>query len=347
MGNALGVLLRVTTFGESHGPALGAVVDGCPAGMPLTVEDVEAELRRDLPLAEVATARHEPNRVRILSGVHEGRTLGTPLALVIENQDVDSAPYEAFRSRPRPGHGDLTWHERYGFVDPRGGGRSSGRECVARVAAAAVARRLLSSLGVEVGWSLVELAGLPAGTPAERSLAVARVLELGAQGRTSGGVVRVVATGVPPGLGEPVFGKLPAELGAACFSIGGVKAVEFGDGASLARATGDESNDPIVVRDGRPVTATNRCGGTLGGISTGADLVVTLAVKPTPTHRLPQQTVDLATLTPCTLSCTGRHDLNFAPRVGPVAAAMTALVLADHALRSGLIHPLRWTEVAP
>ena len=346
MANTWGRSLRVTTFGESHGPAIGAVVDGCPAGMPFSVDHVIAELRRDRPVDAVATTRREPNDVRVLSGVLDGRTLGTPIALLIENLDVDSSPYEGFRGRPRPGHGDMTWHLRYGHVDHRGGGRASGRETTARVAASSVARRILVHLGIDVSWELVELAGLPCRAEDERTTALSRVVELASEASTTGGVIRVRASGVPAGLGEPVFGKLSAELGGALFSIGGVKAVEFGDGSSLAAMTGPEANDAIEWREGRPVTATNRCGGLLGGITTGADLIVTVHVKPTPTHGHPQRTVDLALGTPCTISCTGRHDMNFAPRVGPVAAAMTCLVLADHALRSGLVHPVRWPEGA-
>ncbi len=341
MSNTIGERFRVTTFGESHGPAVGAVIDGCPAGLPLSAADLRADLARDVPDPAIGTARSEPNEPEILSGVFEGRTIGTPILVLIRNCDVDSTEYLLRRTRPRPGHADLAWWQRYEHVDPRGGGRSSGRECVARLAAGAVARVLAAQAGVRVRSAVVELAGLPTLTPAEMESARAAVRKASADGDSTGGIVRVVAEGLPPGLGAPVFGKLTACLGQAFHSIGGVKAVEFGDGAALARERGTTANDPIVPTPDGPRPASNRAGGVLGGISTGLPLVATLAVKPVPSVRREQDTVDLATGAAARVAGDGRFDMNIAPRVAVVAEAMAAIVLADALLEAGVLHPTR------
>lgn len=341
VSNTFGERFRVTTWGESHGPAVGAVVDGCPAGLPLDVADLAADLSRDVPDREIGTPRREPNEPEILSGVFDGLTLGSPILILVRNVDVDSRAYMARRTKPRPGHGDLTWRQRYGHVDPRGGGRASGRECVGRLAAGAIARKLAARVGIRIVSELVELAGVAIGDEASLDRAREEVRRIAEEGDSSGGVVRVRAEGLPPGLGAPVFGKLTAALGSALLSIGGVKAVEFGDGRRHARLKGTEANDPIAPTDvgGRP--ATNRAGGTLGGISTGLPLVATLAVKPTPTVRKEQETLDVATGEPAVVSGVGRFDMNFAPRVAVVAEAMTALVIADALLGAGMVHPTR------
>lgn len=341
MSNVFGERFRVVTFGESHGPAMGCVIDGCPAGLPLRPTHLARALRRDIPMPIIGTSRREPNRARILSGIHEGRTLGTPIAILIPNEDVDSQPYEERREVPRPGHGELTWLARYGAIDWRGGGRASGRECIARLAAGAVAGRLIATRRVRVGSRVEALAGLPARTGEEMRRAIDRVLELGAQGQSSGGVVRVYAHGLPAGLGAPVFDRLSARLGHALLGIGGVKAIDIGNGRAAADLTGSENNDPIVPHEGEAVPASNRAGGVIGGVSSGLPLEVTLWVKPTPSVAVPQASVDLKTGRPVDLVVRGRFDLNITPRVAVVAEAMVRLLLADAMIEAGALHPTR------
>jgi len=342
MSNSFGERFRITTFGESHGPAVGAVIDGCPAGLPLTIADLAAELDRDVPDPSIGTPRREPNQVEILSGVYDDKTLGSPICLLIRNEDVQSDGYLVRESLPRPGHADLSWRQRFGHVDPRGGGRASGRECVARLAAGAVAKKLLSSAGISITSRVTELAGVPIENDEDHDRARDEVRRIATDGDSSGGAVAVCAVGLPAGIGAPVFGKLTARAGQALLSIGGVKGVEFGDGFTHARLTGSAANDPLVpLENGDVRPATNRAGGTLGGISTGLPLEVSLAVKPTPSVRREQDTVDLDTGRPARVSGTGRFDMNFAPRVAVVAESMLALVLVDALLSSGHLHPTR------
>ena len=338
MSNSFGRRFRITTWGESHGRALGVVIDGCPAGLKLDGKALRAFVARSVPDRAMGTARREPNQIQILSGLFRGRTLGTPLSIVIPNRDVQSAAYGRRRSKPRPGHADLTWSARFGHVDWRGGGRSSGRECIARLAAGAVAMQLLARLDVTLRSEILSLAGI---SVEEEGLEAARAAVLAAarHGDSTGGRVRVVAEGLPRGLGSPVFGKLSADLAAALASIGGVKALAFGAGDAFADWTGAEAHDAFVLRDGAVVTATNRCGGLLGGMTTGAPLTVDLSVKATPSHGRPVRTVDLEGLQEEELELEGRFDANFAPRVAVIAEAMTACVLVDALLESGHLHP--------
>lgn len=342
MSNSFGHLFRVVTFGESHGPALGAVIDGCPAGVPLDESHLAAELLRSRPAEAVSTGRREPNRAQILSGVLEGRTLGTPIAIVIPNTAARTDGYAERTGLPRPGHAELTWHARFGCLDWRGGGRASGREAVARLAAGAVARQILGPCGLEIASRVTELAGLPVACEADHAAAMARAVEIAATGDTSGGVFELVVRGAPAGLGAPVFAKLKAELPGALLSIGGVTYVSVGDGLAAPRATGSTWNDAIVAQGGEPGCETNRCGGLLGGISTGGDLRVTVGVKPPPSVQLPQRTVDLATGEAREVISRGRFDTNLTARVAVVAEAMAALVLVDHLLLAGHVHPTRF-----
>ncbi|MBI5487527.1 MAG: chorismate synthase [Deltaproteobacteria bacterium] len=348
MSNVLGEIFRVVTFGESHGPAIGAVLDGVPPGLHLDLRFVQRELDRRRPgTSDLVSARRERDRVRVLSGVFEGVTTGAPVCLVIASRDARPADYEPLRDRFRPGHGDWTWWAKYGVRDWRGGGRLSGRETAARVAAGAVAKLLLGPLGVEVAAQVIEVAGIPA---VRRDLAVAArnplrcgdaraaarmaaaIRKAQAAGDSVGGIVEVVATGVPPGWGDPVFGKLDARLGAALLSIGAVKAVEFGDGFALARMQGSLANDPLTPHG----SASNHAGGILGGISNGAPIVARIAIKPTSTIDIEQDTIDVVGRA-ARIRTRGRHDPCIAPRIVPVAEAMTALVLADAALRQGAL----------
>ncbi len=318
--NTFGRLFRVTTFGESHGPALGAIVDGCPARIPLAEADIQPLLDRRRPgTGPLVSPRAEADRVAILSGVFEGVTTGTPIALVVMNEQARSSDYDALRDVYRPGHADITYAAKYGVRDHRGGGRSSGRETIGRVAAGAVALKLLSLSGIEVAGRMVSVHGVEG----EDAMA-AEIGAAAARGDSVGGIVEVVATGVPAGLGDPVFGKLDAAIAGALMGIGAVKGVEIGDGFAVAARFGSENNDPILPGG----SGSNRAGGILGGISTGAPIVARCAVKPTPSIALPQQTVDTAGR-PVEVRVGGRHDPCIAPRLVPVAEAMLGLVLAD------------------
>jgi len=355
-GNSFGTTFRVTTWGESHGRAVGAVVDGCPAGLDLSEEDVQRELDRRRPgYSTVSTARREEDRAEILSGLFEGKTTGTPISILIWNKDAQPGAYDLLRDRPRPGHADLTYLARYGIRDHRGGGRSSGRETVGRVAAGAVAKKLLAGEGIEVAGYVRELGGIrgelqeswdisslregaeknPIRCPDQRAAAemIQTLEEVRKGGDSLGGVVEIVAAGVPPGLGEPVFDKLDGDLARALMGIGAVKAVEIGAGMEAARMRGSESNDPIIPGTGGPDFETNNAGGILGGISTGSPIIIRIAVKPTPSISRSQRTVDLLTGEAAEIEIKGRHDPAIPPRIVPVAEAMVALVLADHLLR--------------
>ncbi len=347
-GNSFGQLFRVTTWGESHGEAVGVVIDGCPAGLELCAEDIQHDLDRRRPgQSTLTTSRQEPDRVEILSGLFRGQTMGTPLALWVENRDVDSEKYRELEEVFRPAHADYAYWVKYGLRDHRGGGRASARETVGRVAAGAVAKKLLSLEGLRIlgyTWQVGEVQAQrfdaeeieknPLRCPdGEQAAQMAQlILKLKGQGDSIGGIVGVTATGVPPGLGEPVFDKLDADLAKALMSIGGVKGVEIGAGFGAGILRGSQNNDLFCHREGSLSMRGNQAGGVLGGISTGQELVLRLAVKPTPSIALPQKTVDRQGREQ-TLRIRGRHDPCLCPRIVPVAEAMVAVVLADHLLR--------------
>lgn len=318
--NTFGRNFRCTTFGESHGRAVGVVIDGCPPGMPLTEGDIQPYLDRRRPgKSPLESGRREPDRVEILSGTFEGRTTGAPIALIVLNQDVRSEDYDALRDVYRPGHADYTWQAKYGLRDHRGGGRSSGRETVGRVAAGAVAIRWLAPRGIAIRGEVVEVHGVREHEAMEAEIRAARD-----SGDSVGGIVEVIASGCPPGLGDPVFGKIDAAIAGAMMGIGAVKAVEIGEGFGAARLLGSEMNDAITAEG----FASNRAGGILGGITNGEDIIVRLAVKPTPSIRSPQRTIDLAGVER-EIRIEGRHDPCIAPRILPVAECMLALVIID------------------
>ncbi len=330
--NTFGRNFRVTTFGESHGPALGAIIDGCPPGIELGETDIQPLLDRRRPgMGPRSSPRHEGDQVEILSGIFEGRTTGASIGLQIRNQDVRSGDYDDIRDLFRPGHADYTWLAKFGIRDFRGGGRSSGRETVARVAAGAVAMKVLALRGIRIESRIVEIHGnsSPAGIDAEIDEAI------GARDSV-GGIVEVIACGCPPGLGDPVFGKLDAMIGMAMLGIGAVKGVEIGDGFAAAKMRGSEHNDQM----GRNGFLSNHAGGILGGISTGADIVVRIAVKPTPSISRDQRTVDI-TGAERIINVKGRHDPCIVPRLAPVAEAMLALVIIDSLLEQDKIRG--WT----
>lgn len=340
MANSIGTIFKVSTWGESHGPALGAVIDGCPANLPITTENIADQLARDVPDKALGTPRGEKNRFQILSGIFEGLTLGTPISIIIWNNDSNPASYSSTRETFRPGHADYTYFVKYRHTDWRGGSRASGRECIARLAAGAIALKLVQTAGVFFDGRIIELAGIAIKDAASAKSAREKALGLGKDGETTGGIVEISIRGLPPGIGQPVFNKLEADLGRAFLTIGGVKGFETGLGFQAARETGSSHNDPFKFdRKKKVILASNKCGGILGGISTGTDLVFRLAVKPTPTVAIPQKTVDIAAKKEITMEYSGRFDKNFTPRIIPIAEAMAAIVIADHLLMSGVINP--------
>ena len=347
MSNTFGRLFRFTTWGESHGPALGVVVDGCPAGLPLDESDLQRDLDRRRPgQSRVTTQRKEEDRAEILSGVFEGMTTGHPISILIRNKDADSSKYEPLRHLFRPGHADFTYIRKWGIRDHRGGGRSSARETAARVAAGAIAKKLLARLGVsvlgyvdqvgEICWDGARfdadeiernIVRCPDAETASRMEAA--ILEARKAGDSVGGAITVQADGVPPGWGEPLYGRLDSDLAAAMMSINAVKGVEIGSGFRAAGMRGSENNDPFEMKDGETGVRTNNAGGILGGISTGAPVVVRFVVKPTSSILLQQDTVTTAG-EKTTVKVEGRHDPCVATRAVPIGEAMMALVLADH-----------------
>jgi chorismate synthase len=356
MSSTFGWLFKLTTWGESHGPALGVVIEGCPAGLPLAVEDIQKDLdRRRVGQSKVTSTRNETDRAEILSGVFEGVTTGAPISLMTFNADQRSKNYDNLRDVFRPGHADYTYWAKYGHRDHRGGGRSSSRETWGRVAAGAIAKRLLAEFGVDIFGYATEIGGIEAETfdrdQIEQNLvrcadpiAAERMVEAVMRARKErdsiGGVVEVRATGVPVGLGDPTFDKVDGLIGLAMLSIPATKGVEIGGGFALARSRGSEANDAFVIEDGRIRTRSNNAGGTLGGITTGEDLVVRVALKPTSSISQEQDTVDIHG-NPQKLVVEGRHDPCVVPRAVPVVEAMLALVLADLLLvnRAARLHP--------
>ncbi len=378
-GNTFGHFFRITTFGESHGKANGVIIDGCPAGLELNEDDIQKELDRRRPgTSHLTTTRREEDKVEILSGVFEGKTTGTPIALIIQNKDHIARPYEKIKDLYRPGHADFTYDAKYGFRDWRGGGRASARETVSRVAAGAVAKKILARLGISITGYVSQIGSVrisdafrahasqfgvvksdrkfiesnPLRCP-EQSVLKAMIKEVETARKnldSVGGIVEIIAEGVPAGLGEPVFNKLSAELAHGIMSIPAVKGFEIGDGFAAAGKRGSENNDRWVtkaspkaahnnavkntanLRVGKNITTlTNHAGGMLGGISNGEPIVVRFGLKPASSIAQKQQTVDRQG-GKATIEVHGRHDPCVAPRAVPIGEAMVALVLADHLL---------------
>ncbi len=359
-GNTYGKIFNISTWGESHGETVGVVVDGVPANLPIERADIQKELEKRRPgKSEVETSRKERDKVKILSGIFKGKTLGTPISMLVENKDVKSEKYEKRKDKPRPGHADLTYRLKYGHFDYRGGGRASGRETVGRVAAGAIAKKLLASEDIEILSHVVRAAGIgldenPSleeirNIPNENDMRCAdlktaekmkeKVLEVSEEGDSTGGIVEVLALGVPAGLGEPVFDKLDAELVKSLMSLGAVKGVEIGSGFDVVDRKGSEVNDSFELSEGKVKSKSNDAGGILGGISSGDPILTRLAVKPTPSISKPQKTVDLDSEEETRIELEGRFDPNVCPRISPVAESMTAIVLADMMLRAGKINP--------
>lgn len=354
-GNILGSVFRLVSFGESHGPAIGGVVEGCPAGLVLDAASIQRELDRRRPgSTPLGTARKESDTVEVLSGLFEGRTLGTPIGLIIRNGDAKGDDYDHLKDAYRPGHADLTWEQKFGLRDHRGGGRASARETAVRVAAGAIARALLNEAGIRVNaWvsqvgdercqrpytdldlSSVFQSDVRCPDPEAAVRMTALIEQVRSEGDTIGGRITCVVRGVPPGLGEPVFDKLHADLGKAMLSINAVKGVQFGSGFDAIALRGSQHNDAYANTAGGIRTTTNRSGGIQGGISNGEDILVDIAFKPVSTLMRDQPSID-RTGSAVVLEGKGRHDPCVVPRAVPVVEAMACLVLADHLLRQRL-----------
>ena len=348
MSSSIGHSFRLITWGESHGKAIGGVVDGCPPGIVLSLEEIQQDLDRRRPgQSQITTSRKESDKVEILSGLFEGKTTGTPISMLIWNEDQRSKSYENIAETYRPGHADYTYQMKYGIRDYRGGGRSSGRETAVRVAAGSIAKQVLKAIGIsihaytrsigdiEISQVLLEEAdnnSVRCPDPLVAGKMEELILKVKKEQSSIGGVVEVQALNVPAGLGEPTFDKLDADIAKGLMSIGAVKGVEIGDGFLLSRMRGEEANDEFRNVDGKIVTASNHSGGILGGISSGMPIVARAAVKPTPSLSRAQDTVNLRG-EECSISTKGRHDPCIVPRIVPVIEAMMALVLCDHYLR--------------
>lgn len=355
MSNTLGKMFTVSSFGESHGDCIGIVIDGCPAGLAISVDDIQKEAdKRKAKSKALATARKEDDKIEFFSGVFNGRTTGAPVCLIIWNKNIDSSEYEFMRHLPRPGHADYPAHIKYGgFNDFRGGGSFSGRITAGFVMAGALAKKLLNTIGVKVVAHTVEIGGITA-TPMDigeikkntfrnevncadpdAAMAMVSAIEQAKhEGDSLGGIIEGIAIDVPVGLGEPTFDTMEGDLAKALFAIPAVKGVEFGSGFAAARMKGSQNNDPFFVKKGNLVTRTNNAGGILGGISNGMPIVIRVAVKPTPSICKSQTTIDLNTMKKADIKIHGRHDTCIVPRAVAVVEAMMAITLCDFALRA-------------
>ena len=359
MSNSIGEKFRITSFGSSHGKALGAIVDGCPANLELSAEDIQKELDKRKPgTSKVTTARKEADEVQILSGIFEGKTDGTPITGVIFNKNQHSKDYSMFKNTPRPSHGDYGWMAKYGNYDYNGGGRGSGRVTIGHVIGGAIAKKLLKTKGIEIISHVTQIGSIKAQNNDLKLIkenieknpircadidAAKEMEELilakKQEGDSVGGIVETIATGIPAGLGEPVFGKLDASLARALMNIGAVKGVEIGLGFDVATHTGSEINDEYEINNNKITTKTNNSGGIIGGMSNGMPIISRIAVKPTPSISKCQNSINLEKMENEKIEIKGRHDPCICPRVTVVAEATTAIVLADHMIRSGFIHP--------
>ena len=358
-GNSIGKEFVVTSFGESHGKHVGVIIDGCPAGLPLSEKDIQAELDRRIPQQPaILSARIEKDKAVILSGVFNGFTTGAPIAITVTNKDADSSDYTAIKDLPRPSHADYVARVKYGgFNDYRGGGRFSGRVTVALIMAGAVAKKLLSRFDIDVVACTVAIGKVkmektidfteirshryetavrcPDKTCAEAMKAA--IVAARKEGDSSGGIIEITAMGVPAGVGEPLFDALDAEIAKMLLAVPAVKGVEFGAGFKAAELKGSENNDAYSMRNGKVVALTNNAGGIVGGISSGMPIIARVAVKPTPSIAKKQQTVDLVRMEDADVVIGGRHDPCVVPKAVPVAEAAVAIVLADHMIRAGFI----------
>ena len=358
-GNSIGKEFIVTTFGESHGKIVGVIIDGCPTGLPLSEADIQIDLDRRIPAEpKIVSGRIEKDLAKILSGTFKGFTTGAPVAMIVENHEVDSSDYEAIKDLPRPGHADYPASIKYGgFQDYRGGGRFSGRITVALIMAGAVAKKLLKQFDVDVLAYTAAIGKVKTGKKfsAEEirknkysastrcpDIACAEkmeqaILEAKKEGESVGGIVECIALNVPVGVGEPMFDSLDADLAKALFNVPAVKAVEFGIGFEIAELKGSQSNDAIIMQNGKIATSTENMGGILGGLSNGMPIIIRIAIKPTPSIAKEQETVNLSTMKAADLRVKGRHDPCVVPKAVPAVEATVAVTLADHMIRAGFI----------
>ena len=359
MSNSIGEKFKITSFGSSHGVAVGAVVDGCPANLELTAEDIQKELDKRKPgTSSVTTARKEADEVQILSGIFEGKTDGTPIAGVIFNKNHHSKDYSMFKNTPRPSHGDYAWMAKYANYDYNGGGRGSGRVTIGHVIGGAIAKKLLKTQNIEVISHVTQIGDIKAepqdfdairkniemnpvrcADPKAAKEMEELILAKKQEGDSVGGIVETIAVGMPAGLGEPIFERLDGDLARILMNIGSVKGVEIGLGFDVANHTGSEINDEYQIINGKVTTKTNNSGGIIGGMSNGMPIISRIAIKPTPSISKCQDTIDLEKMENKKIEIKGRHDPCIAPRVTVVAESSTAIVLADHMIRSGFIHP--------
>ena len=359
MSNSIGEKFRITSFGTSHGVAVGAIVDGCPANLELSQEDIQKELDKRKPgTSSVTTPRKEADEVQILSGIFEGKTDGTPITGVIFNKNQHSKDYSMFKDTPRPSHGDFGWMMKYGNYDYNGGGRGSGRITIGHVIGGAIAKKLLKTRNIEIFSHVTQIGDIVAepqnyDTIKENveknpvrcgDLKAAKemeelILAKKEEGDSVGGIVETIAVNVPAGLGEPVFERLDGDLARILMNIGAVKGVEIGLGFDVANHFGSQINDEYAVENDRIITKTNNSGGIIGGMSNGMPIVSRIAIKPTPSISKCQDSIDLNTKENKKIEIKGRHDPCICPRVTVVAESSTAIVLADHMIRSGFIHP--------
>lgn len=357
MVNTIGKIFSVTSFGTSHGKAIGAIVDGCPANLQLTKEDIQKELNKRKPSqSKITTTRKEDDEVEILSGIFNGKTDGTPITGVVFNHNPQSKDYSYLKNIPRPSHGDYGWIKKYGNYDYNGGGRGSGRVTISHVIGGAIAKKLLLTKNIKVISHVKQIGNIKARNQSfeeieknvlknpvrcgdlEASSAMEDlILKTKANKDSVGGVVETIAIGVPPGLGEPIFGKLDSDLAQILMSIGSVKGVEIGLGFDFKESFGSEVNDEFKIEDNKIITTSNNSGGISGGISNGMPIVIRIAIKPTPSIGKTQNTVNLESMKNEKIAITGRHDPCICPRVTSVAESSVAIVLADHGLRSNLI----------
>ena len=359
MTNTIGKIFSITSFGSSHGKALGAVVDGCPANLELSEEDIQIELNKRRPgTSALTTSRQEGDKIEIVSGIFEGKTDGTPITGIVYNTNQKSKDYSNIKSTPRPGHGDFCWMEKYGIYDYNGGGRGSGRITIGHVIGGAIAKKLLKTQGIEIVSHVVQIGDIKAknidyenlkesieknnvkcGDEEAAKLMEELILSKKQEGDSVGGIVETIATGVPAGLGEPVFGRLDGDLAQILMSINAVKGVEIGLGFDVATHSGSEINDEFQIENEKITTKTNNSGGIIGGMSNGMPIISRIAVKPTPSISKCQDSINLEKMENKKIEIKGRHDPCICPRVTIVAESSTAIVLADHMIRSGFIHP--------
>ena len=360
MTNTTGKIFKVTTFGSSHGKALGAIIDGCPANLELSKEDIQKELDKRRPgTSSITTARNEKDEVEILSGIFEGRTDGTPICGVVYNKNQKSKDYSLLKNTPRPSHGDYGWISRYGNYDYNGGGRGSGRITIGHVIGGAIAKKLLKAHNITIISHVTQIGDIKAQNidfenidknpvrcaDIEKAQEMEElILKKKEEGDSVGGIVETVALNVPAGLGEPVFSKLDGDLAKALMEINAVKGVEIGLGFDVAGKTASEINDEYYIENNKVKTRTNNSGGIVGGFSNGQPIISKIAVKPTPSISKCQETVDLKNMENKKIEIKGRHDPCICPRICSVAEASTAIVLADHMIRSGFIHPTNLTN---